>query len=82
MLMKFNFIKVCLQCVINKIMLVLDVFLLEVEFVIVFLNVMCVELMEMVIFFSKYFGFEDVVKERVRRSIYIIKNIILYFVSY
>ena len=81
-LTKFNFTKACLQRAINKTMLALDASLLEAEPVIAFLNATRVELMETAIFLSKYSGIEDAVKERVRRSIHIIKNTTLHFVSY
>ncbi|XP_068726618.1 uncharacterized protein [Montipora capricornis] len=81
-LTKFNVTKACLQRAINKTMLALDASLLEAEPVIAFLNATRVELMETAIFLSKYSGLEDAVKERVRRSIHIIKNTTLHFVSY
>lgn len=63
LLEKFNNIKLQLICVLNILLLVLNVILVNFKFVISFLNVMCVEVIKMVIFISKYYGLEDVVKE-------------------
>ena len=80
-LTKFNFTRTCLERAINKTMLVINTTLLEAEPVIAFLNKTRVEVMKTAEFIGKYSGLEDAVKERMRRSYDITRNVTMNAVS-
>ena len=74
-LTKLNVTKTRLELAINKTMLIINTTIVEAKPVIAFLNATRVEMMETAIFICKYYGLEDSVKERVRRSLDITKNV-------
>ena len=74
-LTKLNVTKTRLELAINKTMLIINTTIVEAKPVIAYLNATRVEMIETAIFICKYYGLEDSVKERVRRSLDIAKNV-------
>ena len=74
-LTKLNITKNRLELAINKTMLIINTTIVEAKPVIAFLNATRVEMMETAIYICKYYGLEDSVKERVRRSLDITRNV-------
>lgn len=77
----YNISRVCFVCVLNIIMVVIDLILLNFEFFLMFFNDIWVELIEIVVFVIKYYGIDDVVKGWMCRSFDFIRNVIMDFVN-
>ncbi|KAL9951489.1 hypothetical protein ACROYT_G044158 [Oculina patagonica] len=78
---KFNITKLHLTRALNTTLLALNTTLVKSKPVISFLNATRVEAIKTAVFISKYYGIEEAVKERVRRSLDITRNVTMTVVN-